>query len=318
MKNLDGLLDFHTHSTHSDGSLSPKELVREAKRKGVYSLALTDHNTISGLAEFREECKHQGIIGIPFGVEIYAELPKDILSESDNRAPDLVILGKNANPEPFYQYEKNLLNYFRKVFVIETVRKLESIGFRFPIQKVKDQCEVLKSKLESPPKIFHEFLSFPGNLENLIRILKKEGVNSEEVIGKEISYANRYLFAIGRPAYVDRISGFNISDALALSKSMNTKLFIAHPGGKFFGALRQEIIDFYINSGIDGIEVRNYFNSLEQNSRFDRTAKEKGLIRSGGSDYHGANGVSKIGMYDLFENQLPREMLEELMDKLPS
>ena len=73
-----GLLDFHNHSTHSDGQDTPYQLVERAKRHGVSAMALTDHNVISGLGEFNVACNRLGILGIPFGVEIYFDLPDDV------------------------------------------------------------------------------------------------------------------------------------------------------------------------------------------------------------------------------------------------
>ncbi len=313
-----GLLDFHTHSTASDGSLTPTELVKHAKKQGISAMALTDHNTISGLEEFHAACKTEDVFPIPLGVEIYASLPLELIQEGDNRAPDLVMLGKKVCPEPFIEYEKKLLKYFREVFLFQTLRGLESVGFKFPNESVRQQYEILERELQSPPKIFHEFLNFPGNREVFLKYLQNLGVKKEEIPGREISWMNKYLYAIGRPAYVDRISGFDVADALTLAKDMNARLFVAHPGGKVFGALRQEIIDYYIKAGIHGIEVRNYFNSVEQNEHFDKLTRMHGLLRSGGSDYHGTNGASKVGIWDVPENRVPNEILEELVDGLPN
>lgn len=56
-----GLLDFHTHSTHSDGADTPKEVVEKARAHGISAIALTDHNVISGLEEFNAYCKEVDI-----------------------------------------------------------------------------------------------------------------------------------------------------------------------------------------------------------------------------------------------------------------
>ena len=87
-----GLLDFHTQTNHSDGRDSPTELVKRAKKEGVTALALTDHNVDTGLEEFNLACKKCGIFAIPYGTEIYAELPDEILEPGENDAPDLIIL----------------------------------------------------------------------------------------------------------------------------------------------------------------------------------------------------------------------------------
>jgi predicted metal-dependent phosphoesterase TrpH len=66
------MIDLHTHSRASDGSLNPDELIREAARRGLRAIALTDHDTIKGLDAARDEAQRQGILFIP-GIEIEIE-----------------------------------------------------------------------------------------------------------------------------------------------------------------------------------------------------------------------------------------------------
>ena len=68
------MIDLHSHSTASDGSLSPSELVSYAASKGVTVLALTDHDTLDGLAECGTACKNSGITFVP-GVELNIDWP---------------------------------------------------------------------------------------------------------------------------------------------------------------------------------------------------------------------------------------------------
>ncbi|RLB02401.1 MAG: PHP domain-containing protein, partial [Deltaproteobacteria bacterium] len=65
------MIDLHTHSTASDGSFTPTELINYAKNKGIEVLALTDHDTISGISEAIEAAEKAGIDFVP-GVEISA------------------------------------------------------------------------------------------------------------------------------------------------------------------------------------------------------------------------------------------------------
>ena len=67
------MIDLHTHSTASDGSLSPTALVQLAREKGISCLALTDHNTVRGLPEFLAAARISGLLPIP-GIEISCEL----------------------------------------------------------------------------------------------------------------------------------------------------------------------------------------------------------------------------------------------------
>ncbi|MDR1655430.1 MAG: PHP domain-containing protein, partial [Treponema sp.] len=66
------MIDLHTHSTASDGSYSPRELIREASGQGLNAIALTDHDTIDGLQEGRDEAEKLGIRFVP-GIEIEIE-----------------------------------------------------------------------------------------------------------------------------------------------------------------------------------------------------------------------------------------------------
>ena len=82
------LIDLHTHSRASDGSDTPARIVRYACEKGLKGIALTDHDTVSGLPEFLEETKECGIVGVP-GVEISTRL----------FSKELHIVGLFINPE---------------------------------------------------------------------------------------------------------------------------------------------------------------------------------------------------------------------------
>lgn len=310
---VNGLLDFHTHSTHSDGGDTPTELVQRAKKQGVFAMALTDHNVASGLEEFNHACKEEGIMAIPFGTEIYTELPNEVLEAGDNEAPDMIVLGKNAKPEHLNVYHQTLRRYQLKIFYPKTIEGLEKVGFYFP--KVSLEQITKDSRV---PLIFHDFIYERNNLDILIKYVKDvDGSISEEQIKKQpIRVVNRYLYAIGKPAYVKRLEGFGVKEAISLAESMNCRLFIAHPGGEF-GSLSDPILDYLIKQGVHGIEIRSYFNSPEQNQRFDGLATKHHLLKSGGSDCHGDKGPFKIGCYDRPQNQLPTDLFEQLWFNLP-
>lgn len=315
MKDFSGrLLDFHTHSTCSDGSDSPKELVRKAKQEGIVALALTDHNVISGLEEFNYWCKKQGIISIPFGMEFFAELPEGIVSIDENAAPDLVLLAKSPRVGCLEDYFKFLLDDREKRFIPEILNGLSSAGFYVPSVNLKEQAKIL-----GIPPIFRSIVYEKNNLQKLVDYVHQKDLNikEEEIINNPARFMNQYLYAVGKPAHSKRIVGFDLKDAISLAKEANCKIFIAHPGGPF-GNLSERVLEYMISEGVNGIEVRNYFNSPEQNQYFDKLAKEHNLIKSGGSDYHGLFGQSKLGMKDRVKNQLNSEILNNLLDGLPS
>jgi len=307
------LLDFHTHSTFSDGADTPTRLVERAKKHGVSALALTDHNVIAGLEEFRHACDTNAIFAIPFGTEIYAELPSKVLSSGDNEAPDLILLGKNVMPRPFRDYQQILRKYRQNVWLPKTFMALEGLGFFVPRYDFKKVAE----NLAVPDELFN-FIRERNNFDVLVKYIQSQNleISREEIRLNKKRFIGKYLYSIGRPAYVKRLQGFGVDDAIGLAEDMNCKLFIAHPGGEY-GFLSDTILNYYIQKGIHGIEVRNYFNTSEQNRKFDELAVRYNLVRSGGSDCHGSNGSFKIGMYDRPQNQLSEGILEELLDALP-
>ncbi len=315
-KSTIGLLDFHNHSTHSDGGDTPTELVKRAKQAGVSAMALTDHNIISGLEEFVAACRQEDIFAIPFGTEICAELPKEIIAATDHAASDFIILGKKAKSEPMKDYQALLLKDRRERYFPQTIEGLTKVGFNFPHLNL---YEMPDSEVISEPKVFCDFIFEGNNLQVLVRYVRSVApkLTEEEIKKQPIRFLNRYLYAIGTPAYTKRLEGFNIDSALDLTLSMNCQLFIAHPGGEF-GFLSDRVLEYCIRKKVSGIEVRNYFNTIEQNAKFDRLAKEHQLIRSGGSDCHGDKGPFKIGIHDRPHNQLPKDILEELWYSLPN
>ncbi|MBT4165929.1 PHP domain-containing protein [archaeon] len=309
-----GLLDFHNHSTYSDGGDTPTELVKRAVDRGVSAMALTDHHGVGGLPEFMNACKKYDILGISFGTEISAELPEYVLTPQDMSSPDLIILGKNPNVGPMKGYQEIYFNDMEKRHLPEVLDGLRSVGFEIPSVDLKEQC----ASFHCPPDICHSFIDYKDNIEVLKKYVRTKDpeATDEAIEGKPIAFVNRWLYAIGMPAYTSRFKGFDVDDAIGLTEDMNCKLFIAHPGGDY-GFLTDRMLSYFITKGVDGIEVRNYFNSEEQNTKFDKLASGYDLIRSGGSDCHGDKGPFRIGCYDKPNNQLPNEILEELWDRLP-
>jgi len=274
-----GLLDFHMHSTESDGLESPTKLAKTLKKYGVTVAALTDHHVDSGLAEFNFACAKTGIFTIPYGNEIRIELPKDKLKKGDNETPDMIVLGKRPRVSPMKDYQELVREYRKNKFVGESLEKMRKIGFNIP------QPNMLEIEDINNNRIFYDFVTKGNNLDTLVKIMQEIGVRDtpEEIKTKPKQFMNKYFYAVGGLARVNGIEGFGIEDAVALVEDMNCKLFIAHPGGEY-GFLSDSLLDYLIERGVHGIETRNYFNTPEQNVKFDNLAKKHCLIRSGGSD----------------------------------
>ena len=100
-------IDLHTHSTCSDGTLTPSGLARYAKKAELSAIALTDHDNISGIPEFMSECERLGIEGIP-GIEISVEYRRQLhivgLYDDGANKPD-VRLGVVSGGGGYIPYE---------------------------------------------------------------------------------------------------------------------------------------------------------------------------------------------------------------------
>ena len=112
-------IDLHTHSTASDGTFTPSEVAHKAHKTGLSAVALTDHDTINGLAEFKRACGEYGIEGIS-GVEISAKYEKEMhivglfIDENDTElAEKLDELKKYAlSKSNGYSYNNNMVQRF--------------------------------------------------------------------------------------------------------------------------------------------------------------------------------------------------------------
>ncbi len=314
-----GLLDFHNHSTYSDGGDTPTQLVARAKKQGVSAMALTDHHVMGGLPEFRNACQQYDIFAIPFGMEISVEFPQEALEKRDNEAPDMVILGKNPrNIEAKVQGYQIILQKDRaNRFLPETFERLNEMGFYVP-QLSPDVKTANAEKLGRLLADMVRNLTKGDNPKKLVNHVQSINpfIKREDIEKQPLKYVTKYVLAIGQQGYVKRFEGFSVSDARTLAEDMRCRLFIAHPGGEY-GFLSDSMLEYFIQEKVHGIEIRNYFNTPEQNKNFDFLAEKYNLIRSGGSDCHGDNGPFKIGIYDRPQNQVPKEVLEELWDNLP-
>lgn len=254
------MIDLHMHSTYSDGSMTPEELLQEAKRIGLSAIALTDHDTIDGVAEFTELGKQYGITTVP-GVEISV----------DTKLPNnghMHILGLLIDP-----YAKDLrdtLNY------LLTQRNLRAERI---IQKLRD----LKVDIT-----MEELLAEAGEgsigRPHVARILLRKGAVSS------IQEAFDVYLAKGKPAYMDK-EKLGESDALKMIHDAGGLAILAHAHLMHydtFAEAREKILELK-GLGLDGFEV--YYSGMppEYTDNLLKLAEEEGFLISGGSDFHGAN-----------------------------
>ncbi|MBW6462617.1 MAG: PHP domain-containing protein [Firmicutes bacterium] len=240
-------VDLHMHSNASDGLLSPNELSLRAAEAGLAAFALTDHDTLDGLAKAAAAAKNYNIEFVP-GVEISTEI----------EGREVHILG-------YYPLNKNDLNAAlndmkseRHVRMNKMLEALHKLGF-----KIKMEDILLESGSAAP-----------GRLHLARLLLKKKYVHS-------LDEAFSVYLGRDKPAYVPR-NYVQVEDVLNLLKNSGAVPVLAHPGvdGKY--SLKKLVV-----LGLKGIEVFHPDHSPNLVRIYRQAAENMGLVITGGSDYHG-------------------------------
>ncbi len=246
------MIDLHTHSNCSDGSMTPRELVYHAKENGLSALALTDHDTTEGIAEAMEAGREVGLTVIP-GVEISTEEEKQVHILGYCFDPDFPALRtafEKQQAERIENFEKYLVNFAKN---------------GFPMTKE----EVLR----------HAPSGHVGRA-HYARVMMDKGYVSSV---KEAF--DRYL-GIGMPLYIKR-EVMEPSEAIRLIHGAGGLAFFAHPHQTKLPddrliALMRRLKD----AGLDGVEGYYPEYTPEMGEKFRNWAEELALMLSGGSDFH--------------------------------
>ncbi|MEN9559374.1 MAG: hypothetical protein RLZZ502_585 [Pseudomonadota bacterium] len=248
-------VDLHTHSNYSDGVLSPSELVKRAKFRGVDMLALTDHDGLDGLEEAYLCAKHNDLRLI-YGVEIsttYANIT-------------LHIVGLNISPK-----NKDLSQGLADVRAGRDARghliaqDLARVG-------IANAYEGAMKYADNPALL---------SRTHFARFLLEQGL-----VGSTKEAFARYLTA-GKPGYVPH-EWTSVEQAIAWIHSAGGLAVLAHPGRY---PVRNSfeldaIIDAFKDKGGDAIEVMSSSHTPAQSTQFALIAKQYGFLASVGSDFH--------------------------------
>jgi predicted metal-dependent phosphoesterase TrpH len=245
-------VDLHTHSNYSDGLLSPAALVEEAASRGVRFLGLTDHDTVAGIAEARNAGERLGVEIIP-GVE---------LSTSLAGGEGVHLLGYFLDVENA-ELLAGLAGYAaaRAERMTRMIERLKLIGV--PIDAARVQALVGHGTAGRP---------------HLARVLVESGHATSVP-----DAFDRYI-GQGKPAYVPR-PRVDPRDAIALVRVAGGVPVLAHP---FWPGGVESVLDRLVPAGLLGMEVDYGEYSPEDRETLRAIARRRGLIATGGSDFHGA------------------------------
>jgi predicted metal-dependent phosphoesterase TrpH len=250
-------IDLHAHSTASDGSFSPAEVVRLAKEAGLKAVALTDHDTTDGLAEAVAAGQELGVEVIP-GVEISAQYTDDSMH----------ILGYFLDFHSGRLEERlAVLKQARKERNPKIIAKLNALGVKITMGQV-------------------ERISGGGQIgrPHIARALLESGYVTS------IQQAFDIYLKRGGKTYVAKFR-FPPAEALEMIREDGGIPVLAHPFTLGLGsaAALKELLQDLKALGLAGIEVFYADHTPEQEARYLKLARELGLLITGGSDFHGDN-----------------------------
>ncbi len=245
-------IDLHLHSTASDGMLTPTALAETAHDAGMRLIALTDHDSVDGLAEAGEAARRTGMAFLP-GVEL-----------GTNGASEIHLLGYglDGNDVRNRQFFANM-QAERKARAAHIVHILGTLGVALDFDAIARMAAHSLSR------------------SHIARAIVEKGAASSV---KEAF--DRYLRP-GRPAYVPRAQ-LDMRDVIAFLRERGAVPVLAHPGliQQHEQQVFQHILDWQ-RIGLMGIEAHHPSHSPTQARSLDQFARQHGLLVTGGSDFHG-------------------------------
>lgn len=247
--------DLHTHSQASDGMNTPSQNVKLAVEAGLGAIAVTDHDTVAGVAEAIEA-------GKLYDIEVIAGV--EISTREDNK--DIHIIGYYLNTEdPILLERLQQLREVRDHRNVQILQNLRDLGVEITMEEVIEQLgrELMPDESIGRPHMAD------------VLVAKGYATDMKDAF-------NKYL-AEGAAAYVSppRITA---ADAAVWIREANGVPVMAHPGIYGDDTLVEHILD---HSSIAGLEVYHSDHSPEDEQRYLEIAQRRDLIVTGGSDYHG-------------------------------
>ena len=247
------MIDLHLHTTASDGASTPEDLVAECLRAGVTTMAVTDHDTVGGIAAATAAARAAGLTCIA-GIEITA-LHDGI---------DVHLLGYGFDPadaglEAFLVTQRE----DRRRRLLEMAHKLAALGVFVDTEPFQPGAAPTGQKALGRPA--------------LARAIVRAGH------AKDIADAFDRFLSPGRPAFVSRI-GAAPGDVFALIQRAGGLASIAHP----VKVGDDDVVRAFVADGADAIEVYHPDHDAAAVGRYQAMADAAGLLVTGGSDYHGA------------------------------
>lgn len=252
---MEKLCDLHTHSTYSDGTCTPAELIAAAREIGLSAVVLSDHNTVGGLPDFMAAAERTGVEAVP-GVEFSTEYMGE----------ELHILGLYILPCHY-----DAVNGLLREFLVrkdrsnqEMVERLRQAGVQIDYDKIRQESS--------------------GSINRAV--IGREMVRLGYC--KDVKAAFSDWLRPEKGFYVPPLRP-DAFETIRFIKSLGAVAVLAHPFLSLDETRLRQFLPQAKEAGLDGMEV--YYSKFDEKTTAlaKGIAAEFGLLESGGSDFHGEN-----------------------------
>jgi 3',5'-nucleoside bisphosphate phosphatase len=256
------LIDLHLHTTASDGSLSPADLVARVAASGITVLSVTDHDTTGGLTEARAAATARGLTFVN-GIEVTAV----------EGGRDVHVLGYFIDPAHAELRDFLVAQRDDRVRRIEEMTaRLADLGYTIDPAPLLARAGGRDGRSVGRPHVADALIA-AGH-------------------ARDRNDAFDRLIGAGAPAFVSR-RGPDASDVVAVIHAAGGLASMAHPGL----TKRDDLIPRLVSSGLDALETRHSDHDAVSEAHYRALAATHGLASTGGSDFHGdESGHHRCGL----------------------
>lgn len=269
-------IDLHTHSTVSDGTESPADVMRAAHAAGIDVVALTDHDSMAGLEDAGEMAAALGMNFVP-GIEVSCR----------HNGVSIHLLA--YWPDPSNPLIVDMLSRTRDARIDRAKEIVRRVSADYPIA----WDDVLMHSEGA------DTVGRPHIADALVErgvFATRDDAFTEVLAGNSAYYVPHYA-----PDVLDAVRTFRASGAVTV---------FAHPGADGRGkVVPTSVIELMADAGLVGLEVEHRDHNEPQRDRLARIAQRLGLVHTGASDYHGAGKANRLG-----ENVTSPAALRQLQD----
>lgn len=280
-------IDLHTHSTISDGALSPEDLVLLAKQKSIHTLALTDHDSMDGVQRAKIVAKQQQI-NLISGVEISTQWHRP----NTKKTYGVHIVALNMqNPEPLYELleQQKVIRAERAKTICEKLYKVTAYDAWQDVLNMVD-----------------------GYAERVTRSHIAQALQQKNIVNRLQTAFDVYLKQ-GKPAYVP-LQWVDMADVMTAIHNSQGFAILAHPAEYDLSATNiRYMIDLFAKMGGHAVELSHHSKPLGTRQMINRCIQQHQLKISVGSDFHGSHmpwrvlgrvpkiNEYQVGIWELFK-----------------